>query len=375
MFTYFRTQTIKEDWFKQASLIMIACLLLITAAGAASSISAASFEHYIQENLLADVPGFTRNTNASLVNPWGMKQSPSGLWWVADNGEGVITAHTGQGTPSPGPGPLRITVPLPPTAAGLPSTPTGIVINSTADFILAAGKPAQVITVTQEGTVSGWNPEADKHNAILVVDNSSFAVYTGAAIGHVAGGSRLYAANFRGGTVDVFDGYFHQIRVSTGAFIDSSLPDGYAPFNVQYIDGKIYVAYARQDTDQYQAVKGAGLGFVSVYDPGGKFLTRLQSGPWMNAPWGIAPAPSGFGKYGKSLLVANSGNGTISAYDPVTGRFKGLLKGEEGNLIMIQGLHEIGFGSNDFADAARLYFCAGIEEGVHGLFGFVGPKF
>lgn len=343
---------------KKTFLFMTAVLAL----GMATPIPAARSVHYIQENLLADVPGIARNTNASLVNPWGMKQSPSGLWWVADNGEGVITAYTGQGTPSPGSGLLHITVPLPPAAAGLPSTPTGIVINSTADFIVAAGKPAQVITVTQEGTVSGWNPEADKDNAILVVDNSSFAVYTGAVIGHVAGGSRLYTANFRAGTVDVFDGYFHQLRISTNAFIDSSLPDDYAPF-------------ARQDTDQYQAVKGAGLGFVSVYDPSGKLLMRLQSGPWMNAPWGIAPAPSGFGKYGKSLLVGNSGIGTIAAYDPATGQFKGLLKGEEGNLITIQGLHEIGFGSNDFADAARLYFCAGIEEGEHGLFGFVRPKF
>jgi hypothetical protein len=57
----------------------------------------------------------------------------------------------------------------------------------------------------------------------------------------------------RAGTVDVFDGSFMPV-VRPGAFVDRRLPAGCAPFNVQALDGKIYVAYAKQDAEKKDEV-------------------------------------------------------------------------------------------------------------------------
>ena len=349
-------------------------MLLVTAICVSGAISAASVKQYVQENLASDVAGAGLTVTSNLVNPWGLVQSPSGQWWIANNAKGVITLSTGKGPAYSASAPLIITVPLPPGMAGIPSTPTGIALNSSADFIVGPGKPARVICVTEDGTISGWNPDVDKYHAVLAADKSTQAVYKGVALGRTQGRNYLYAANFRAGTIDVFDAYFHQVDLPDGAFVDELLPEDFAPSNVQNIDGKIYVIYAQQDADSYDPVRGAGLGYVTVYDGSGKLLTRLKSGPQLNAPWGMALAPSGFGKYGNMLLVGNAGDGTIAVYDPATGEFKGHIEGAKGDLITIQGLHGIAAGNNASASsAAEVYFCAGIEEGEHGLFGLLKP--
>ena len=53
----------------------------------------------------------------------------------------------------------------------------------------------------------------------------------------------LYAANFRHGTVDVYDQNFDAVN----SFTDTNLPAGYAPFNVQVLDNKLFVTFALQD--------------------------------------------------------------------------------------------------------------------------------
>ena len=370
----FRIEIPQEPVAQKNRATMIAMILSFALIGVPAPISAASAKQYIQKNLASDVAGVAQTVNSNLVNPWGLAQSPPGPWWIADNGKGVITLSTGTGLAYPAPAPLTIAVPLPAGVAGMPSTPTGIVLNSSADFIVGPGKPAKVICVTEDGTVSGWNPEVDKYHAVLAADKSTQAVYKGVALGRMRGQNYLYAANFWAGTVDVFDAYFHQVDLPDGAFVDGLLPEDFAPSNVQNINGKIYVAYAQQDVDSYDPVRGAGLGSVTVYNESGRLLMRLQSGPWMNAPWGMAMAPSSFGKYSGMLLVGNAGSGTISAFDPGTGKFKGLLEGSNGDLITIQGLHGIGFGNGGLAGpAAVLYFSAGIGEREHGVFGSLRP--
>src|SRR5262245_26078451 len=56
---------------------------------------------YLQTNLVSDVPGGARVTDANLVNPWGIAASPTGPFWVADNGTGVSTLYNSAGTPNP----------------------------------------------------------------------------------------------------------------------------------------------------------------------------------------------------------------------------------------------------------------------------------
>jgi len=326
-------------------------------------------QHYQQTNLVSDVPGLAATTSPNLVNPWGIARSPTSPWWVADNGTGVSTLYNGLGQP------LSLVVTIPPPPGGTaPATPTGIVFNGSSDFNIAPGRPARFIFVTEDGTISGWNPGVNPTNAIITVNNSGSAIYKGATIAPREGANLLYVANFFGGSVDVFDTNFTQVNLGAAAFTDPSIPEGFAPFNVQNINGRIYVAFARQDEEKADEVAGPGLGFVDAFDPSGNLLMRLKSGHWMNAPWGITLAPSDFGKLSNRLLVGQFGSGEIASFDPDTGNFHGLLRGPHGQPLSIEGLWGLEFGNGGAAGPANtLFFAAGIDDEEHGLFGTIMP--
>ncbi len=155
----------------------------------------------------------------------------------------------------PPPNQLVVTIP-PPSGGSGPATPTGIVFNGTTDFAVTPGNAARFIFVTEDGTISAWNPSVNLHNAILKVDNSPGAVYKGATLAQNGGANYLYVANFRGGTVDVFDGDFNQIPRVDDSFTDPKIPAGFAPFNVQNLGGRICVTFAKQDAQKHDDVAG-----------------------------------------------------------------------------------------------------------------------
>ena len=120
--------------------------------------------------------------------------------------------------------------------------------------------PALFLFSTEEGTSSGWSPTVNAHQAILTLDNSTSpagAVYKGLALGQMRGANFLYAANFRAGTVDVFNAQFAPVYLP-GAFTDAIIPAGYAPYNIANIGGQHYVTYAQQNGDKHDDVAGPG---------------------------------------------------------------------------------------------------------------------
>jgi uncharacterized protein (TIGR03118 family) len=104
----------------------------------------------------------------------------------------------------------------------------------------------------------------------------------------------------------------------------------------------IFVAFAKQDEEMEDEVAGPGLGFVDAFDASGNLLMRLRSGRWMNAPWGIALAPSDFGKFSNHLLVGQFGSGQIAAFDLEQGNFHGLMRTADGSPLAIEGLWALG---------------------------------
>ena len=72
---------------------------------------------------------------------------------------------------------------------------------------------------------------------MIEVNNFNTAVYKGMALASAGGANYLYAANFHAGTVDVFDTNFAPHSFGANAFVDSSIPTGFAPFNIQLIGG------------------------------------------------------------------------------------------------------------------------------------------
>jgi uncharacterized protein (TIGR03118 family) len=332
-------------------------------------------QHYKQTNLVSDTPGLATVTDPNLVNPWGLSRSSGSPWWVSDNGPGLSTLYGATGTPAS----LVVTIPPADSGSGAIGTPTGQIFNGTADFALTAGFPARFIFVTEDGTISGWNPGVNATSAVIMVNTKGASVFKGVAVASVdepaVGATNfLYVADFRKEHVNVYDTNFHRVPLDDDAFRDERIPRGFAPFNIQNIGGNLYVAYAQQDSAKHDEIDGPGLGFVDIFSSTGRLLRRLQSGSWFNAPWGIAQAPTDFGAYSHDLLVGQFGSGQILAFDPVTGGFKSRLLGSAGTPIAIDGLWGLAFGSGTGSGPANsMYFTAGPDGEQHGLFGTITP--
>jgi uncharacterized protein (TIGR03118 family) len=299
------------------------------------------------------------------VNAWGITfAEPSGPWWVNAQGTGLSILYDGNGLPA-GNG-LKVTIP---PAEG--SLPTGIVFNNTPDFFISPGQRGLFIFSNIAGSISAWNPAVNPTVAVIKVSTPK-AVYTGVTIGTLASGQNiLYAANFAHG-VEEFDTNFNPLPFDPSAFQDPQIPPGFAPFNVQNVGGSIFVMFAQPGPGG--AVRGPGLGFVDKFTPEGRLVMRLQTGAFMNAPWGIVMAPTGFGALSQRLLVGEFGGGQIASFDPNTGNFLGLMQGTNGQPIVIDRLWGIRFGNDGTAGSSReLFFAAGIVNETHGLFGKLRP--
>jgi len=310
-------------------------------------------------------------TDPNLVNGWGVAFNPQGFVWVNAADSGKATLYDGTGKPQA----LVVSIP---GAGAAPGHPTGIVFSGGADFVVSKTTPTATLTgparfifATEDGTIAAWAPNVDALNALTMVPNTTEASYKGLALGGNGTTHLLYAANFHGGRVDVFDGAFKPVTVP-GGFADSHLPAGYAPFGIQAINGDIYVTYAKQDDAAEEEVKGVGRGFVDVFDANGNLVSRLISRGVLNAPWGLALAPKSFGEFGGALLVGNFGDGTINAYGPISGRFLGTLQDRRGRRLHIDGLWGIAFGNGLSAQPTNsLFYAAGPHDEEDGAYGVV----
>jgi uncharacterized protein (TIGR03118 family) len=333
--------------------------------------------------LVADTAGGTAgNTDTNLVNPWGLS-IPAGTApaWVANNHSETSTLYDGNGKPQPHAAPLAVSFAA--SAAGTTFDPTGIVFNaSTTDFtVSSAGKSgvAKFLFDGEGGMIAGWNPTVDGTHAITMYTDAGGAVYKGLAVAQNAGKSFLYAADFHNGKVDVFNSAFLKQTTSATAFTfaDPGIPAGYAPFGIQAIANgaagatQIYVTYAKQlAPDNHDNVDGAGLGYVDIYDTNGKLIKQLAATGALNAPWGLALAPSDFGTFSGALLVGNFGDGNINAYDAAAGTLIGTVNDSTGKAIATPGLWGIAFG-NDANNQPHntLFLAAGPNNEANGSYG------
>lgn len=307
-----------------------------------------------QTNLVADTAGYgAAKVDPALVNAWGIAVNPTGIIWISANHTASSTVYDKTGQT------LRPPVTIPSVAAGDAGAPTGIVFNGSTDF---AGN--KFIFSGEDGVITAW---AGGNAAVKVADRSaSDAVYKGLAIATDAGASFLYAANFKGGKIDVFDKNFNY--VTTKPFADASIPAGFGPFNIQNIGGMLYVTYAKlKGPDNEDDEAGPGNGYVNIFRPDGTLVSRFASKGTLNSPWGITHAPAGFAGNAETILVGNFGDGRINVFD-LHGNFKGQLQ-NNGQPIGIEGLWAIDFLNPNATNTDPLYFTAGPHDESHGLFG------
>ena len=301
------------------------------------------------------------HTDSHMINAWGNAFFPGNPFWINDQGTGVSELIDGAGT-------IDSQLPLvtvPAAQKGQQGQPTGIVANATADFGIAGG-PALFIFSTEDGTISAWN-ESSGTAATIVVNKSGSASYTGLALAKNGSANQLYAANQgvagNPGSIDVFNATFGA-GTATGGFKDPNLPENFQPYNIQTLNGNLFLAY-------FEGLQSVGQ--VDEFDPNGTLIMRFTS-TTLKSPWGLAIAPANFGAFGGDLLVGNLIDGTISAFNLANGEFLGQLADANSRPIAIPELWSLidGTGAMNAPNGA-VYFTAGPNGYAAGLFGMIEP--
>jgi uncharacterized protein (TIGR03118 family) len=337
----------------------------IFTSGVLISCAAAQTASYQQTNLVSNTPHTAARTQRSLVTPWGLAASPGEGFGIVNNGTGTFTTYDAAGDELP----IIARVAGPPQLEANPG-PSAIVYNPTGTFIPRdSGLPSPFLFATVDGTISGQYADSNGdilETTLLAVDQSTHgAVYTGLAIlTPNCCAPFLAVANFKGAFIETYTDFFAPLGIP-GAFTDKNLPAGYAPFNLQVIGGEVFVTYAPQNAAKTGPAMGAGNGIVDIYELDGSFVRRFISHGRLNAPWGVAKASAKFGPFSNDILIANFGDGTINAFNPITGAFVGQIKNAKGSAIVNPGLRGIVFGAFGTGDPNTLYFTS------NGLFGAI----
>jgi uncharacterized protein (TIGR03118 family) len=329
---------------------------------------------YLQTNLVSDIEGLAAITDPSLINPWGLTSTSTSPFWVVNDITDNSTLYTVTGTTNitkTNVNPPNGFVAIPPTANGNQG-PTGIVANTnTSSFLVGNGgngASAHFIFADMNGSIYAWDTGAAAFNQYTTAG----ACYTGLAINQAQ--TVLYAANNAGtGSIDVFNSAFAPVSLGAGAFATPAAISalGLDPFNVQDINGSVYVTYALPGDAQNYA--GLGEGAVAVFTETGVLKQTIVGGV-LSSPWGIALAPAGFGQFGGDLLVGNESylNSEINAFNPVTGAFVGAIPINVGSGNTPGGLWALDFGTGGSNGSPNtLYFTDGINGEVDGLFGAI----
>jgi uncharacterized protein (TIGR03118 family) len=324
--------------------------------------------------LVSDIPGLATITDPLLQNSWGISHSSTSPFWISNQGTNsstlyAVTGSTNVTKASPN---ANGFVAIPTTASG-PQGPTGQVFNtntSASSFPVGNGgngASAHFIFANLNGTISAWDTGASAFTQVTTPG----ALYTGLAINNA--GTMLYAVDNAAGTINVFNSNFAPaMNLPAGAFATpATIPAGLVPFNVQNINGSIFVTYAPIGHPA-QTMATQGQGAVAIFSETGVLQEVLTGAGHLAAPWGIALAPSGFGQFGGDLLVGNFSylNFGITALDPVTGAFEGTIPINVGPGNAAGGLWALSFGTGmgNGGDPNTLYFSDGINRETDGLF-------
>ncbi len=356
----------------------------VSSSPAPAPVSSSGFADTALVSNKAGVVATATTIDANLSNPWGVAVAPGLPFWIADNNSNLSTLYSGMGDNETGSitGSNEVGITIPASAAGVPANPTGQVYNGGGGFLISTGAGQQSALFMfdgEGGTIAAWATGSGA-NAVTAYDDgvtngANHAVYKGLALGTVNGATFLYATDLHNNKVDVFDTTFAKPAAMQGKFIDPQIPAGFVPFGIATLNGQLYVSYTMQDAAKHDETTGPGLGYVDIFDFSGNFVSRFASAGVLNAPWGMAVAPAGFGSLAGDLLVGNFGDGKINVFAPngtAVATSMGPLTVTNGGTISIPGLWSLVFGNGDpDKPVTTLFYTAGFADQTDGVFGSI----
>jgi uncharacterized protein (TIGR03118 family) len=363
-----------------------ACALSIAACGGGgggSQMAQQTTTGFTDSALVSNNVGVVATTttiDANLSNPWGLVSAPGLPFWIADNNSNLATLYSGTGVNQTHAvtGSNAVGIAIPASAGGVPANPNGQVYNGNGGFLIPTSKgqeTALFIFDGEGGTIAAWAQDSGATAVTAyddgLVNGTNHAVYKGLAQGAVNGANFLYATDLHNNKIDVFDTHFTKPAGMQGRFIDPNMPTGFVPFGIAELGSELYVTYAMRDTALHDEVTGAGFGYVDKFDFNGNFISRFASSGALNAPWGIALAPTGFGSLDGDLLIGNFGDGAINIFAP-DGTSMGPLTVNNGGALAIPGLWSLVFGDGDSdKPLTTLFYTAGFANQTDGVFGSI----
>jgi uncharacterized protein (TIGR03118 family) len=386
---------IRSSHAAASAAVTIVCSMAVVACGGGdggvggsmSSAAATSGSVFTDTALAVDkaeVVATVATIDANLQNPWGIAVAPGLPFWISDNNSNLTTLYSGTGAVETQSitGSADTGVAIPASTAGVQANPTGQVYNGGGGFLIPTTKGQETslfIFDGEGGLISAW---AQDSGAIAVtayddgvVNGGDHAVYKGLALATVNGATYLYATDLHNNKVDVFDTNFAKPAAMQGKFIDPNLPAGYVPFGIASLKGQLYVTFAKQDSAMHDEITGAGLGYVDVFDFSGNLVNRFASAGVLNAPWGLAIVPAGFGTLEGDVLIGNFGDGAINIYAPngsALATSNGALMAGNGQALTFAGLWSLTFGNGDSdKPVTTLFYTAGFADQTDGVFGSI----
>ena len=363
------------------------CAFTLAACGGGSSSGAppAAAMGFTDTALVTDndtVVATALTIDANLQNPWGIAFAPGSPFWISDNNNNLSTLYSGIGANETQgvTGSASVGVAIPASAAGVQAKPTGQVYNGSGGFMITTSmgqESALFIFDGEGGTIAAWAKDSGA-TAVTAYDDgvangANHAVYKGLAIGAVGGATYLYATDLHNNKVDVFDTNFSKPAAMQGKFVDPNIPAGFAPFGIAALNGDLYVTFAQQDSAMHDENTGTGLGYVDIFDFSGNLISQFASAGPLNAPWGIAIAPAGFGSLQGDVLIGNFGDGMINIFTPngtALANAEGPLMSSAGQPFVFPGLWSLVFGNGDSdKPVTTLFYTAGFANQTDGVFG------
>jgi len=367
--------------------IVVACGGGGSGGGSNQSMTAASGTTFADTALVSnksEVVASTATIDANLQNPWGIAVAPGLPFWISDNNSNLSTLYSGAGVQETQTitGSAATGIAIPASAAGVQANPTGQIFNGSGGFLVPTAKgqeTALFIFDGEGGLISAWAQDSGATAVTAyddgIVNGANHAVYKGLAIGTVSGVTYLYATDLHNNKVDVFDTNFSKPAAMQGKFVDPNLPAGFVPFGITALNGQLYVTFAKQDAAMHDEITGAGLGYVDIFDFSGNLVNQFASAGVLNAPWGIAIAPAGFGSLEGDVLIGNFGDGTVNIFSSngtALATTKGALMAGNGQPLAFPGLWALAFGNGDSdKPITTLFYTAGFASQTDGVFGSI----